>query len=58
MENDKKKKKKVKINHSKFFRQGEAVTIAVSNTAIGAGYFYASRLMVLSVTKQLADGDG
>ncbi len=46
----------VKINSSNFLRQVGALTLAVFNSDIEAGYSYAWRLMVLSVTKQFADG--
>lgn len=48
--------KNVKINHSNFLRWDEALTLAVSNSGIEVGYSYAWRLMVLSITKQFADG--
>lgn len=48
--------KKLKINHSNFLRWDEALTLAVSNSGIEVGYSYAWRLMVLSITKQFADG--
>lgn len=49
-------KKCKKINHGNFLRWDEALTLAVSNSSIEVGYSYAWRLMVLSITKQFADG--
>lgn len=47
---------KCKNQSQQLFEVDEALTLAVFNSGIEAGYSYAWRLMVLSTTKQFADG--